>query len=94
MNIFGIGTEVLVTGDGGNYTTYSSFFKENGLEEFEGKFVYGRKIPINEAYTILGKGAHRNGYEILVLGNSVGDIYLMDNNEEVEEIKKEQNNGK
>jgi len=91
MKTFDIGTEVLVINGGGCYSTYTTFFKENGLEEFEPKYTDETSIPIYEEYTILAKGDHSwNSRKVLVLENSEGDVYLMDENDiDLEEVRKE-----
>lgn len=82
---FEIGNEVLVISDNGCHTTYPSFFKENNLTEFEGKYDYGVDIPLDEIYIIVAEGKSYTGEEMVVLLDYRGLIYLMD--KDVNDIK-------
>ena len=91
MKTFDIGAEVLVINNGGCYSTYDTFFKREDMKKYESKYAMSTSIPINEVYTVLAKAEHDwSGRIILVLGDSIGNVYLItEDDKELEEVRKE-----
>lgn len=80
-NNINIGDEVRIIDEGALYITYESFFEENDLKEYLGKYAYGEIYPKNRVFTIVGKGKHKLwDREILVIQNTIGQIFLIDKN--------------
>lgn len=79
---FKVGDKVIVKDNGCSFTTYRSFFKENGLEKWEPLYAEHRNIPEGEAYTIVGIGKHEDSFygPLYLLQGKDGKIYIGNNN--------------
>ena len=80
---FRAGDRVIVKDNGGSFTTYRGFFKENGLTKWEPYYAECKSTTAGEKYTIVATGKHGtdNFYGTLYLLRSEdGKIYIMNNN--------------
>jgi hypothetical protein len=85
MREFKVGDRVIVKDSGCSFTTYKDFFKQNGLEQFEGKYTPCHSIPVGKTYTVVGKGKH-NTFEarygpLYLLQSEDGNIYIGNNDD-------------
>jgi hypothetical protein len=80
---FRVGDRVIVKDNGGSFTTYRGFFKENGLTKWEPYYAEGKNTTVGEKYTIVATGKHGtdNFYGTLyLLRSNDGKIHIMNNN--------------
>ncbi|MFA5305948.1 MAG: hypothetical protein WC365_00715 [Candidatus Babeliales bacterium] len=77
---FKIGDRVHVSNNGCSFTTYSEFFKRNGLEYFKKDWVHGEIIPIGD-YTVAAIGKHHASYygTLYLLRSERGKIHIATN---------------
>ena len=92
MKGFKVGDRVVVKDNGGSFTTYRDFFKQNNLEQWEWLYAVNKSIPEGKEYKIVATGVHEHVAEygtLYVLQAENREIYIGSNDCDYMELVKE-----